>query len=139
MSEKIPLSNGGWAVLRDPKAVTQRLRRPVEKAFLKVGQGSARAALENAGEITTEAQANRVASAIDPDTLDLFNELNDLIVIARLESWSLDKPLTIDSLLDLPDEDYKALRSAAANKSMEMLPDFSFSNDPDSPTKPSGD
>ena len=64
MSNKIELSNSGWAILRDPATVPVRLRRPVEKVMIEISQGSAGSALKAAPEdLSDEAKAAEVADA----------------------------------------------------------------------------
>jgi hypothetical protein len=137
MSEKISLPSGGWAVLRDPAAVPVKLRRPVEKALLTLGQSQAKTVLAASPELTDSQKAAEVASTINPEILDQFNDLNDLLIVARVESWSLDLPIVIESLGDFAQGDYEALQEVAAKDVTEMMPRFGISNDPNSPIKPS--
>ena len=121
MSQKVELSNGGWAILRDPAAVSVKNRRPVEKVLMAIGRGQATA-----------------ASELDPAIVDQFYELNDLLIVARVESWSFDLPINVDSLGDLVQDDYVLLQKVAAENVTSMVPNFGLSNDPSSPTPPSG-
>ena len=145
MSTKIELGNGGWAILRDPAAVPVKLRRPVEKMLMAVGRGQAKAALEARQEAIANAKTgdtidpSAVAANMDSSVIDQFYELNDLLIVARVESWSLDLPISIDSLGDLTQEDYELLQKIAANNVTSMVPNFGLSNNPDSPTPPSGE
>ena len=131
MSEKISLPSGGWAVLREPAAVSVKLRRPVEKALMAVGRGRAKAALNS--------DASEVAANLDPAVLDQFYELNDLLILARVESWSFEFDITKDSLLELAQPDYEELQKASAVDVASMIPNFGLSNDQASPIKPSGE
>ena len=145
MSTKIELGNGGWAILRDPAAVPVKLRRPVEKMLMAVGLGQAKAALEAKQEAIANAKTgdtidpSTVAANMDPTVIDQFYELNDLLIVARVESWSLDLPISVDSLGDLTQEDYELLQKVAAQNVTTMVPNFGLSNNPDSPTPPSGE
>ena len=129
MSQKIELENGNWAVLRDPVAVPVKLRRPVEKALMAIARGQAKASLVQ--------DASTAAANIDEAIIDQFYELNDLLIVARVESWSFDLPINTDSLGELVDEDYKALQKISAENVTSMVPNFGLSNNPDSPTQPS--
>jgi len=131
MSQKIELANSNWAVLRDPVAVPVKLRRPVEKALMAVARGQAKASLNQ--------DAATVAASIDEAVVDQFYELNDLLIVARVESWSFDLPISVDSLGELVDEDYKTLQKISAENVTSMVPNFGLSNNPDSPTQPSGE
>lgn len=137
MSEKISLPSGGWAVLRDPAAVPVKLRRPVEKALLTLGQSQAKTVLASAPELSDSQKAAEVASTINPQILDQFNDLNDLLIVARVESWSFELPISIDSLGELVQEDYALLQKISAENVTSMVPNFGLSNDPTSPTQPS--
>lgn len=145
MSTKIELGNGGWAILRDPAAVPVRLRRPVEKMLMAVGRGQAKAALEAKQEAIANAKTgdtidpSAVAANMDSTVIDQFYELNDLLIVARVESWSLELPISVDSLGDLTQEDYELLQKVAAQNVTTMVPNFGLSNNPDSPTPPSGE
>ena len=130
MSQKIELSNGGWAILRDPAAVSVKNRRPVEKILMAIGRGQAKAALNQ--------DPATAASELDPAIVDQFYELNDLLIVARVESWSFDLPINVDSLGDLVQDDYVLLQKVAAENVTSMVPNFGLSNDPSSPTPPSG-
>jgi hypothetical protein len=145
MSTKIELGNGGWAILRDPAAVPVKLRRPVEKMLMAVGRGQAKAALEAKQEAIANAKTgdtidpSAVAANMDSTVIDQFYELNDLLIVARVESWSLELPISVDSLGDLTQEDYELLQKVAAQNVTTMVPNFGLSNNPDSPTPPSGE
>ena len=145
MSTKIELGNGGWAILRDPAAVPVKLRRPVEKMLMAVGRGQAKAALEAKQEAIANAKTgdtidpSAVAANMDSTVIDQFYELNDLLIVARVESWSFDLPINVDSLGDLTQEDYELLQKIAATNVTTMVPNFGMSNNPDSPTPPSGE
>jgi len=145
MSTKIQLGNGGWAILRDPAAVPVKLRRPVEKMLMAVGRGQAKAALEAKEAAIANAKTgdtidpSAVAATMDSTVIDQFYELNDLLIVARVESWSLDLPISVDSLGDLTQEDYELLQKVAAQNVTTMVPNFGLSNNSDSPTPPSGE
>lgn len=145
MSQKIELSNNGWAVLRDPAAVPVKLRRPVEKVLMDVGRKQKKATLEAKEAAIANAKTGEtidvsfVASELDQATIDQLYELNDLLIVARVESWSLDLPITLASLGELTQEDYELLQKVAAKDVTTMVPNFGLSNNPDSPTPPSGE
>ena len=128
MSEKVSLPDGAWAVLRSPSAVPERLRRPVVKAMF-AGIAAASQTTDNVGQ-------DALAMV---DNLEVYSELNDLVIVARVAEWSFDLPIVLDSILDLPGNAYDHLKLVCAEGLQDMMPDFSLSNDPDSPTSPSGD
>lgn len=136
-TSKIELPNGGWAVLRDPAAVPVRLRRPVEKLLMAVSNGRTREALENVESIDDVQRAAEIAKSLDQEAMDEFYELNDLLVLARVQEWSFDFPVTRESIGDLPSAIYEKLQKACSKNLIEMIPDFGQDNNPDSPTNPS--
>jgi hypothetical protein len=136
MTTRIELSNSGWAELRDPAAVPVRLRRPVEKMLFDISQSNGTEALaNNAGD--QEQAAAELAANIDGELFSKFNDLNDLLILARVAAWSFDLPITLDSVLDLPAGDYYLLQEATAKDITEMMPNFAQDTDPSSPTLPS--
>jgi hypothetical protein len=145
MSTKIELGNGGWAILRDPAAVPVKLRRPVEKMLMAVGRGQAKAALEAKESAIANAKTgdtidpSAVAANMDSTIIDQFYELNDLLIVARVSSWSFELPINVDSLGDLTQEDYELLQKISAQNITSLVPNFGMSNNPDSPTPPSGE
>jgi len=137
MSERIELPNGAWANLRTPSAVPERLRRPVTKAMFVVASGTAGKALMDVDQdLSDEAKAAQVAQSLNPDTLDLYSNLNDLLIVARVSEWSYDLPITLDGVLDLPSNAYEVLQEVTAQGILEMMPNFTASADKDSPTQP---
>jgi len=136
MTTRIELSNSGWAELRDPAAVPVRLRRPVEKMLFDISQSNGTEALaNNAGN--QEQAAAELAANIDGELFSKFNDLNDLLILARVAAWSFDLPITLDSVLDLPAGEYYLLQEATAKDITEMMPNFAQDTDPSSPTLPS--
>jgi len=137
MSERIELPDGAWANLRKPSAVPERLRRPVTKAMFVVASGTAGKALMDVDQdLSNEAKAAQVAQSLNPDTLDLYSNLNDLLIVARVSEWSYDLPITLDGVLDLPSNAYEVLQEVTAQDILEMMPNFTASADNDSPTRP---
>lgn len=136
MTTRIELSNSGWAELRDPAAVPVRLRRPVEKMLFDISQSNGTEALANAAGDQEQAAAELVAN-IDGELFSKFNDLNDLLILARVAAWSFDLPITLDSVLDLPASDYYLLQEVAAKDITEMMPNFVQNTNPSSPTLPS--
>lgn len=108
---------GGWAKLRDPDAVTERQRKPFVKA---VGR------------------ASKISDA-DDGGISLLVEVQDALVLALVEEWSFDAPVTADGLEDLPHKAITALRVACQAFRDELLPDFGPNPDPGSPPVPSND
>lgn len=111
----------GWVELRDPKAVSERLRRPI---MAKATQLSAAAG---------EAEGGVVSS----DSLTGMFEFNDLLAVALIKQWSFTEPITTDGLLDLPTVTYDAIQKIVAPLLSDLMPSFEATPEVDSPTEPS--
>jgi len=103
---------GGWVVLRDPKQVTERHRRPLITLITK--------ALKN---------RNTDVNELDADTLEMYSEFNDGLAVALIESWSFGDEVSVDVLLDLPASTCDALRLLVAPLAGELMPNFEPSPD----------
>jgi hypothetical protein len=126
---KISLPDGNWASLRDPKKVSERRRRPIMRAFASVNQEDLKTLHRT--DLTDEDQAR---SVMNPEFVDLMQQVNDLLIIALVDEWSFDAPIEADSVLDLDGETYDALQRAVAPFLTEVMPDFDVSPDPKAPT-----
>ena len=119
----------GWAILRDPKDITERGRRLIITALAPL-QGlvtrtfdtvpeDLRKAAQGKGPDAEAAQAriDRLANSSTSTRQEAAAslEVRDAAIIALLAEWSLDRPLpTIDNLLDLPGDLFRALEEAAS-------------------------
>lgn len=139
-----PLPGGGWADLRDPADVPERLRRPVraiqmrlakDPAFGQVIADTQDKGVKGLADID-EAEAVGIVSALGDNSMTLMDDLNDRLVISRVIGWSYGDEVTVDALLDLPSAVYDKLRELCADGALDDL-DFSPSQAPDSPTVPS--
>lgn len=116
----------GWVVLRDPKMVPERSRRPI--------MAQAASIQKVAREVTASIDEDSVA---DKESLLSLYDFNDLVAVALIAEWSWDAPISIDSLQDLPGSDYDEIQKLVSPMISEMMPDFSPDPEPDSPTVPS--
>jgi hypothetical protein len=107
----------GWIELREPKLVSERLRRPV---FEKSVGGSS--LIEDEGD------------GISEETMRFFSEFNDLVAIAMIEKWSFEFPVSLDGLLDLPSKTYDDVRKTVTPFVNELIPDFGVDPDPKATT-----
>jgi len=138
------LPGGGWADLREPADVPERLRRPVralqmrlakDPAFGQVVADAKDKGVQALADID-EAQAVSMVAAIGDESMTLMDDLNDRLVISRVAGWSYGDTVSVDALLDLPSAVYDRLRELCADGALGG-PDFSPSQDPNSPTVPS--
>ena len=108
----------GWIELRDPKAVPERLRRPVFSKSME----SATYAKDNDLEV------------ISTDAIDLLSEFNDLLAVAMVEKWSFSDVVSVEEMLDLPSRTYDDIRQAVAPFVNDLIPDFGVDPDPKATT-----
>lgn len=138
------LPGGGWADLRDPAEVSERLRRPIRAIQIKLAKDPAfagvvaEAAKKGAAAVKgmAEAEAAAMVTQMGEESASLLDELNDRLIIARVMGWSYDVPVSLDALLDLPGPAYDRLKELCAEGALEGM-DFSPSQEEDSPTVPS--
>jgi len=112
---------GGWIDLRDPKAVPERMRRPI---------------LARATTMQRKAQELENGEADDNAVLSLY-EFNDLVAVALIEAWSFGDTVSVEGLTDLPSGVYDQIQKITAPMIVDLMPSFEVDPDPDSPTVPS--
>lgn len=138
--QRITLPSGATADLRDVADVTERQRRPIKRAQMKLASNQNFVAsvkdVSDGENMTPEAQL-ALAAEIGP-ALDDLDNLNDLLIPAMVAGWSYGFPVSADAALDMPGRDYDALRKAVAPFMSQLSPDFEPSADPASPIAPSG-
>jgi hypothetical protein len=148
----VDLPNGQWAVFRDPDDITDKQRRPLTRLqavvesrgllqALRVAEARVNLLKENpddkdllAAAKEAEAEVTRLTTE---ETLELFEQLNDLAVIAFTEAWSFDKPVTLEEFGTLKWGESTALRTAVAPLALRLFPSFDPTPEADSPTEPS--
>ncbi|WKK26568.1 hypothetical protein QZH56_13805 [Streptomyces olivoreticuli] len=138
------LVDGGWADLRAPAEVPERLRRPVRRLQMRLAKDPAFASVvaqaqgqgvTSVADIDAE-QAARMATAMGDESIELMDELNDAVVISRVIGWSYGDEVALDQLQNLPGTVYDQLRELCADGALAG-PDFSPTPDPASPITPS--
>jgi signal transduction histidine kinase len=140
-----PLPDGGWADLRDPADVSERLRRPVRAIQMRLAQNPAFSEVVadakkkgvQAMDDIDEAKAVEMATVMGEDAITLMDDLNDRLIVSRVAGWSYEAEVTIDALQDLPGGAYDELKKLCAEGALSSGPDFSPSTEADSPTGPS--
>jgi hypothetical protein len=151
---RIDLPSGGWAELRDPADITERLRRPVQRTTMRVSQEGWLSLLAS-DKVTkfaegpvdgkspppkpTEEEIALAKTPLSEADVDAFSDLNDYVVVALTESWSFPEPISLDGLLDRKKDDYDKLRAETAPHVLTMFPNFSPTKDEASPTPPSSE
>ena len=123
---------GGTARIREPHELRQRHRRMVEIAAMAAAHVIAK--MPEGADETTKLSDIPALSIADAEAI---TNLQDVTILAVLESWSRPGPLpTLETLGDLDVDTYDAL-AAAAKDLKDVRVDTSPSPDPQSPTSPS--
>ena len=110
----------GWIELRDPKAVPERLRRPVFQKSMESANFAKETDMENVGA----------------DAIELLSDFNDLLSVAMVEKWSFSEVVSIEEMLNLPSRAYDDIRQAVAPFVNDLIPDFGVDPDPKAITEP---
>jgi hypothetical protein len=129
--EKHDLPSGGWVAFRDPKQITRRQRKPIDRAQTRLGIAA------NLHQVLKgEGSAGELADA----DLDLFEGLMEAVAVTLISEWSFGTEVTADTLGDLRDDDYLALIEAASAHRPVLLPDFTPGpkEDEDGAERPTG-
>jgi len=125
---KKTIVGSGWVMLRDPKMVPERLRRPIMAQAASIQQ----VARELTASIDTDSAASKES------VLSLY-DFNDLVAVALISAWSWDAPVTVESLQDLPGSEYDEIQKLVSPLIGELMPNFEPDPAADSPTEPSAE
>lgn len=139
---RVDLPKGQHAMLRDPEDVPERLRRPhldarERGAVAMAGAGVTEADAQAAQNGDREAATKVGLAAISSGSRGMKRDADDLLIMALVQSWSYEEPVSVEALQDLPGRAYDLLLKACEPLASAMSPDFSPSPDPESPTSPS--
>lgn len=137
MSTILELPDGGTATFRDPKQVSERHRRPVARLQQRLAASAVGQLLASKDAMSDEQFEAEARKLLASDEWELLDDLNDALVVALVESWSYERPVSLDGLLDLPSAVYDALRAEASKHVADLLPSFDVSPEESSPTQPS--
>lgn len=136
---KISLPDGAWAVLRDPQEITERQRRPLvrlqRRTIMKAAPTLAGLDLES---MTPDDALAKLAPSLSDEDFDALEDIDDMVIVTLVDSWSFDLPITIDGSLDLPSKTRQALLEECHPLLARLLGDTSDAEvlDPESPTAP---
>lgn len=136
MSNAFSLPDGGSAIIRDPKLVTERHRRPVTRLNSRIAGSAVGQLLASKDSMDDKEFEEEARKLLATDEWELLDELNDALIVALVESWPYPAPITVDGLLDIPGEAYDALKAETAKHVTALMPSFSVSPVEESPTPP---
>lgn len=137
--------SGFTFTLRPTALVPERLRRPAAAKLMELGKAFAAANPSDGttpkpetdgAEMAEVASAKAALDSLSMEELARADELNDLMALALIIKWSHPAPVSMEALLDLPSQDYNAIRTAVAPHVTGMFPDFSPTPEPGTPTTP---
>ena len=112
---KITLPDGGWASLRDPKKVPERLRRPLvtlQRRMLGTDMAKAFEGVDDVKSLDESKALDLLRPIIASEDYGMLDDINDLLIVALVEEWSFDLPITVEGSLDLPGDARDALIAA---------------------------
>lgn len=130
----VPLPDGAHALLRQPKTVPERLRRPLANARTRLS-----ATLPDPPPGMSEADRTQFlgrAISAHPEDMD---RVNDLLILALVSAWSFEMPVAEASLGELSGQTYDALKAECEKYRDDLFPSFEPTAEPASPTVPSSD
>lgn len=136
---KISLPNGAWAVLRDPEDITERQRRPLvrlqRRTLMKAATQLAGVDLQN---MTEREALQKIAPALSDEDFDALEDIDDLVIVTLVDSWSFEQPVSVDGSLDLPSKTRSALIEEIRPLLSRLLGETSDEDvlNPESPTVP---
>lgn len=117
--EKVDLPNGGWVSFRDPASLTRRDRLPVKRASTRMGF-----ALR---EVFT---GDASAADLPDDDIDLMWAVAEVMVAVLATEWSLDGPVSVESIQAIEDEaTYEALIAAVEKYRPALFPNFEYTGE----------
>ena len=125
----VPLPDGQWAELMDPRKVSERKRRPYVTAMTAFNAVAPR---DEKGEL--------LSMQIGAEAAGLLDRALDLLTVALVKAWSFEQspgvalPVEVESLQDLPVDAFDDLRREVNKLSPALLPNFDPTPDPKAPT-----
>ena len=146
---RVELPKGHHAMIRDPDEVSERQRRMITKAQMRLARhasamGGAQALAQRAEQLTGEGAdaANDEAIAlmgsfVESGAMDDIWGAVDVAAAVLVQSWSFAGPVTAEAIVDLPGPTYDALMAVVKPLASALSVDFDPNPDPASPTRPS--
>jgi hypothetical protein len=137
MGRQLTMPSGAVVIARSStRDVTERFRRPIRNAMFSMSP-TARQSLGRADDLDEE----QIIALLTAGDLAVIDQISDLSLIAMIESWSYDLPVTADSLLDLPYDDLLELRKVLDGETAALAQGVDFTPTPPeagpTPTAPS--
>lgn len=123
--EEITLPSGAWVKLRDPEDTTEAQRKPVTRLQMRMAWNP---------KLMATIKGEGSSSDLSDTEIDWLFDYNDAIVVALVESWSFEQPVTVDGLRAIPGKkDYSELQRRASKHASALMPSFEVDPDPEAP------
>ena len=103
---RIELPEGQWAEIVNPRKVTERKRRLYLRAMAEYQQ------------------SREVMAGFGPEQQRLLDDAFDLLIVALVQSWSFEQPVSVEAFADLPADVFDPLRKACMALAAGLLPDY---------------
>lgn len=125
--ERVELPRDHWVVLKDPWEITERERQPLQVAFMELGQRRRvqQIAAAPGGDGAQSPVPGATPTAPEEDaatTVETMSAFGRDLVAFFVVEWDLDKPVTAESMLDLPVPLYNAIDALVGPLVAELFP-----------------
>jgi hypothetical protein len=116
------MDDGAWAELRSPRKVSERKRKRFVGAMADFQKAVASLPRDADGEPDKQMYGSGEQELLDHSMA--------MLILALVDVWSLEVPVSVETLDDLSVDDYDALLRACLPLQGELLPDLGVSPDP---------
>lgn len=110
---KVSLPNDQWAVVRQREEITERQNRAILRAVMQ-SSGTA-ALLQTKGFVDDDPNTYHAYSALSDEEKDAMNDVQTVLIVSLVSSWSFESDITSDACLDLPQATYQQLATECLN------------------------
>jgi hypothetical protein len=130
----IELPNGQSAIIYSKDEISERTVRNITRAFMKAAAIGGEL-FKNGADLTNNAQAATAMAGLSEEQQNDLVGYEPALIVGLLRSWTLGDLPTLESVLDLPQNTFKAL-AFACNTEFNRTDDFSPDGaiDPKAPT-----
>lgn len=110
---KVSLPNDQWAVVVEHADITERQNRAILRAVMQSSGTSA--LLESQGFKDGDPTTYHAYSALSDVEKDAMNDVQTVLIVSLVTSWSFESDVTSDACLDLPQATYQDLAMKCLN------------------------
>lgn len=121
----LSFSDGGTALLRDPRQVPVKFRRVWERAQSAMGS----IAYDIKNRIADEDEQNKEFTKTGMEHPELVERVRDAAILALVSNWSYGE-VTQEVIENLPADTYDTLAAKCDELSKQMAPNFEVQRDP---------